>query len=83
MSKSKVKKRAKVSASKRRRGRGKMTNGLHKPEPRTEQKTVRVPKHIVRALEQDVLLVESLTVPKAIVQILEEWHARRMGAVAS
>lgn len=54
-----------------------MTNGLHTPEPRTVQKTVRVPRYILKALEEDAAQVENLTVPKGIVQILEEWYAKR------
>lgn len=77
MTKSKVKKKVKKAvtrASRRRRRSIEDMNGLHKPEPRTEQKTVRVPTYIVRALEADAAKVEKLTVPKAIVQILEKWY---------
>lgn len=52
-------------------------------EPRTYQKTVRVPVAILRALEEEVGKVENLTVPAAMVQILEDWYKKREAAKAS
>ena len=48
---------------------------LHKPESRTVQKTLRVPRYLLSALEEETVKIEGLTVPKAMVQILEAWYA--------
>lgn len=49
-------------------------------QPKTFQKTVRVPRHILETLEAEVKSVKGLTIPSAIVQILEDWHKRKLTA---
>lgn len=44
---------------------------LKKKEPRTVQRTIRVPKYLLRWLEQESKAVE-ISVPQAIVQIVEQ-----------
>lgn len=54
---------------------------LKPKEARTVQRTVRVPTEIDRALEAEVAPYEGrLSVPAAIVQILQEWHKTKAKA---
>lgn len=75
--KSKAKPKRKQPGAGRRRG----VVELKAKEPRTVQKTVRVPVSILAALEEEVAAVGSdkLSVPAAIVQILEDWNRKRSG----
>lgn len=55
-------------------------------EPKTQQKTVRVPTHILAELENDAESAKDgpISVPQAIVQILESWYeAKKRPAIAS
>jgi len=67
-------KRQAVLATKR---RGKVVVELKPKEPRTVQRTVRVPTEIDQALEGEIARHHGkLSVPGAIVQILEEWYRK-------
>jgi hypothetical protein len=82
---SKAKSKTKLKRKPRRRaarGRGKELVEFKKREPKSVQKTVRVRVPILRALEEDAAAVtpEPISVPAAINQILEDWHAKRLAA---
>ena len=44
-----------------------------RPQPKTTQKTVRVPNRVLDRLEAKAQAAE-ISVPKAIVQILDKWY---------
>lgn len=52
---------------------------LKAKEPKTHQKTIRVPTHILSALEEAAMKAKNgkISVPQAIVQILEDWYAKK------